>query len=527
MVKFWSTFLDQFSRLRWRLTFSYFGVTIFALLMAEIIGIVGISVWVVTEARVSKEEIINELLISEVVNFDDQRLAEKLDIDRLDINLGEYIAVGSRFLSSSPSDTQGLAQFLGGFSTTLVDIKPIEVGNFIINASNTNILSIIYLDPNGNLIASIPHGLVEGTEPGETFDPELIPGLAGPLQHALFGSRNYDTLVQRKGKNVIIGVVPIPDEENPLHTVGFLAFQHKSRITEILQWQQISRQILLVLIFTTGLAGLFGIIFGFLNAKFLTSRLDKVTTSARAWSQGNFTVLVDDHSRDELAELGHTLNNMAVQMDNLLDERQEISIMEERNRLARELHDSVKQQAFAASAQLAAAHSLYQRDPDSAISNLLEAERLVDDVRRELTDLIHELRPATLKGEGLVKATRQLAAETENMLDIPILVRVKGERTIPLDIEQTLYRILQGALSNVARHSFAKRVEIHITYSRADIQVSIEDDGIGFQPADHSHGIGLKSIQERIDLINGSMHLISQPGDGTKLLIQAPINSLP
>jgi two-component system, NarL family, sensor histidine kinase LiaS len=527
MVKFWSTFLDQFSRLRWRLTFSYFGVTIFALLMAEIIGIMGLSVWVVTEARVSKEEIIQELSIAEVVNFDDRRLAEKLGINRLDIKLGEYISVGSRFLSASPSDTQGLAQFLGGFSTTVVDIKPIEIGNFIINASNTNILSIVYLSTNGNLIASIPHNLVKGIEPGETFDPELIPGLAGPLQQALYGSRNYDTLVQRNGENVIIGVVPIPDEQNPLKTVGFLAFQHKSRITEILQWKQISRQILVVLLFTTGLAGLFGIIFGFLTAKFLTSRLDRVTTSARAWSQGNFTVLVDDHNRDELAELGHTLNNMAVQMDNLLDERQEITIMEERNRLARELHDSVKQQAFAASAQLAAAHSLYKRDPDSAESNLTEAERLVDDVRRELTDLIHELRPAALKGEGLVKATRQLAAETENMLGIPILVRIKGERTISLEIEQTLYRILQGALSNIARHSFAKGVEIHITYSRTDIMVSIQDDGIGFQPAEQSYGIGLKSIQERIDLINGTMQIISQPGTGTQLIFKAPINSLP
>ncbi len=494
--------------------------------MAEIIGIVGLSIWVVTEARVSKEEIIVELSISEGVNFDDRRLAEKLDIDRLDINLGEYIAVGSRFLSNSPSDSQGLAQFLSGFSTTVVDIKPIEIGNFIINASNTNILSIIYLDPEGNLIDSIPHSLVEGIKPGDVFDPELIPGLEGPLTNAIFGSRNYDTLVQRMGDNVIIGVIPIPHEENPLQTVGFLAFQHKSRIEEILQWEQISRQILIVLLITTGLAGIFGIIFGFLTAKFLTFRLDRVTTSARAWSQGNFTVLVDDHNRDELAELGHTLNNMAVQMDNLLDERQEISIMEERNRLARELHDSVKQQAFAASAQLAAAHSLYKRDPESAVSNLSEAERLVDDVRRELTDLIHELRPAALKGEGLVKATRQLAAETENMLGIPIFVRVKGERTIPLDIEQTLYRILQGALSNVARHSFANAVEILITYSRTDIQVSIKDDGIGFQPADQSYGIGLKSIQERIDLIKGTMNIVSKPGSGTHLIIEAPINSL-
>lgn len=526
MVKFWDTIRDQFSRLRWRLTFSYFGVTIIALLMAEIFGLMGITVWVVTQSRVSKEEILQEISTSETVFFDETRLAEKLDIDRLDITLGEYIAIGSRFLSATPSDSLGLAQFLSGFSTTVVDIKPIEIGNFIINASNTNILSIVYLDPNGNLIEAIPHAIVEGTQPGETFNPEIIPGLSTPLQHALFGSRNLDTLVQRQGENVIIGVVPIPDEENPIKTVGFLAFQHKSRITEILQIQQISRQIMLVLIITTGLAGLFGIIFGFLTARFLTSRLDKVTTSARAWSHGNFTVLVDDPQKDELAELGHTLNNMAVQMDNLLDERQEISIMEERNRLARELHDSVKQQAFAASAQLAAAHSLYKRDPETAESNLTEAERLVDDVRRELTDLIHELRPAALKGEGLVKATRQLAAETEGLIGIPIHVRVQGERTIPLEIEQTLYRILQGALSNVSRHSFAKEVEIQLNYSRSEIEISVADDGIGFTPRDHSYGIGLKSIQERCDLINGRMQILSEPGAGTKLIVIAPINSL-
>ncbi len=525
MVKFWSTFVDQFSRLRWKLTLSYFGVTIIALLMAELIGIFGVSLWVMNEAQISKEEIIQELTTTGTINFYERRLAEKLAIDRLDISLGEYISIGSHFLSNSPPNFQGLAQFLSTFSATVVNIKPIEIGNFIINTSNTNILSIIYLDTEGNFIDSIPHGFLEGTKSGELLDPDLIPGLAAPLQQAIYGSRVYDSLVHPMDENVMVGVVPIPDLENPLKTVGFLAFEHKSSFTEILQWDKISRQITLVLAATTGLAGLFGIIFGFITARMLTARLDRVTTSARAWSQGNFTVLVDDTNRDELSELGHTLNNMAVQMDNLLDERQEISIMEERNRLARELHDSVKQQAFAASAQLAAAHALYEQNPKGAVQNLIEAERLVDDVRRELTDLIHELRPAALKGEGLVKATRQLASETENLIEVPILVRVQGERTIPLEIEQTLYRILQGTLSNVSRHSFAKRVEIHLTYSRKEILLSVADDGIGFQPADHSYGIGLKSIQERTDLINGTMEIISSPKQGTKLIIRAPINS--
>ena len=175
MVKFWSTFVDQFSRLRWKLTLSYFGVTIIALLMAELIGIFGVSLWVMNEAQISKEEIIQELTTTGTINFDEPRLAEKLDIDRLDISLGEYISIGSHFLSNSPPNFQGLAQFLSTFSATVVNIKPIEIGNFIINTSNTNILSIIYLDTEGNFIDSIPHGFLEGTKSGELLDPDLIP----------------------------------------------------------------------------------------------------------------------------------------------------------------------------------------------------------------------------------------------------------------------------------------------------------------------------------------------------------------
>lgn len=171
-----------------------------------------------------------------MIDFNDQRLAEKLDIDRLDISLGEYISVGSRFLSNTPPDNLGLAQFLGIFSATVVNIKPIEIGNFIINASNTNILSIVYLDNEGRLIGSIPHSLTEGITPGKKINPEMIPGLAQPLQAVMDGSRDYQELVQRIGENVIVGAVPIPDEDNPSKTVGILAFQHKSRITEILQW---------------------------------------------------------------------------------------------------------------------------------------------------------------------------------------------------------------------------------------------------------------------------------------------------
>ncbi len=110
----------------------------------------------------------------------------------------------------------------------------------MINASNTNILSIIYLDNDGRFISSIPHGLVNTTS-GKLFDPDLISGLAEPMQSAMDGFKDYEQLIQRIGDNVIVGAVPIPDENYPFKTVGILAFEHKSTITEILQWDKISR----------------------------------------------------------------------------------------------------------------------------------------------------------------------------------------------------------------------------------------------------------------------------------------------
>lgn len=523
MLKSWKQFTDQFNRLRWKMTVSYFTVTVLALLLAELIVIVGISIRIVHDARVTKEEIIAELSSDEFAGIDERRLAEKLGINRLNISLGGYVNIGSSFLSPTPPDIAGLKNFISEFSANVVNIKPIELGNFIINVSNTNILSIYYLDAQGKIIGTIPPGLTESFPGEETFDPRVIKGLSEPYAAALSGSRDYEELIKRIEDNVLIGAVPIPDQNNPGETVGVLAFEHKSRLTEILQWEQISRQIGMSLIVITSLAGIFGILFGFLNAQFITSRLDQVREASRSWSRGNFSVLIDDPQQDELGHLGKTLNNMAVRMENLLEERQEISVMEERNRLARELHDSVKQQTFAASAQLAAGRSRLKDQDQQAEANIQEAERLIDNVRRELTDLIHELRPANLKGKGLTTAVRGYIQELEGQMGIPISLRIQGERPIPLEVEQTLFRIIQGAMANVARHSQASRAEIQLIYSDDRVKIRVHDDGMGFNVNQQNLGIGLKSIQERVDLIAGDLDLRSQPDQGTTIEVSVPL----
>ena len=122
------------------------------------------------------------------------------------------------------------------------------------------------------------------------------------------------------------------------------------------------------------------------------------------------------------------------------------------------LHDSVKQQSFAAAAQISAAKTLLKRNPEAAETHIQEAERLTYDLRQELTNLIQELRPAALEGKGLARAVREYAADWSQQNGIPLDVRVQGERALSLEIEQAVYRMVQEALSNIARHSQASSV---------------------------------------------------------------------
>ena len=150
--------------------------------------------------------------------------------------------------------------------------------------------------------------------------------------------------------------------------------------------------------------------------------------------------------------------------------------------MARDLHDSAKQQAFAAAAQISAARKLMTHDPEAALTRIDEAERLIDDLRKELTILIEELRPAALEDKGLASAVREYAEDWSRQNGIKLHVNIQHERPLPLDAEQMIFRIIQEALANVARHSQASSVEIGLVYNKHNITCTINDDGIGFDP---------------------------------------------
>jgi signal transduction histidine kinase len=199
--------------------------------------------------------------------------------------------------------------------------------------------------------------------------------------------------------------------------------------------------------------------------------------------------------------------------------------MEERNRLARDLHDSAKQKAFAALAQLGTANVMLKFQPNGANPHISEAETLVYEVIQELNFLIQEIYPIALQEKGLAATLREYVFEWENRNDIEVNLTTRDEHSLPLETEQAIYRVIQEALANVSRHSQAKRVDVSLVYNSDSLQVLIADDGRGFDMNQKSKDMGFRSMRERINSIRGTIQIQSAPGQGTRLIAQVPIKS--
>ena len=430
--------INRFQSIRWKLTLSYFLVTIAALIVVEIVVLAGINQFIANRARKTPDELFREL------------------------KSGSFFQLGQKYLSQDPPDIDGLKSFLSQVDIEDVEIRAIQIGDFLLNVSSSDVLYVMYTDANGRLIESFPEDYFTNPENGKPLDITEIRGMTDPLRAAQLGMQNVDRLIYQQSDDVMVGAIPIFHQQQTGRVVGVLAFVHRSHIQEIMDWQNIARQVTISLVFITLFTGVLGTIFGFFTARSLVSRLKKLARTAKAWSQGNLSIHSTDPISDELGQLSNGLNHMATQLNNLLEERQEISALEERNRLARELHDSVKQQAFAASAQLAAAHAAYFDNPAEAIFYIREAEGLVDDIRQELSSLIRKLHPYPEQRKGLRHAIADYARDCSHQSDIQIDVNIRGDCEMDFETEQTLFRIIQGAISNVIRHSQANHACIEL-----------------------------------------------------------------
>ncbi len=475
--------------LRWKLALSYTAVTVGALITVEIILLVAASI-----------------LLFTLVN------SGTLPAQLIELASTSYTPILRVYLSQIPPDVDGLAAALEQLGPSPVSVP--------LSFDATDRLFAVA--PDGQLLAARPADLFGAGQIGRPVNAQVIPGLAEPLHAALAGEDDpYKLFSLGSPSDQVVLTIPIwdADHKHVLGVVGGLA--DFPTLTSVLGDALPVLGVSLLLL--TLVAGLIGTLFGYLAARSPVRRLNRLSGAARAWSRGDFTETVDDAEGDELGQLAQQLNLMAEELEQLLETRRELAVVEERNRLARELHDSAKQQAFAAAAQISGIRALISRDPSSAEAHLAEAENIIDRLRQELTSLIFELRPAALEGQGLAPALDTYAAEWSRQNDIGSELRLKGERSLPLEVEQALFRIIQEALANVARHSRAASVEIVLLFNPDHLILTVSDDGQGFDPNSRPPGFGLRSMKQRAEALGGQLAIDAVPGCGATLTCSVPI----
>lgn len=198
---------------------------------------------------------------------------------------------------------------------------------------------------------------------------------------------------------------------------------------------------------------------------------------------------------------------------------QELAVVEERNRLARDLHDSVKQQVFAISMQLSAARMMLT-ESDTAYQPVTEAERLAQQAGAELTTLIQELRPPQLESKSLSTALKDYVSEWAKRNNIETDIDIGDDLSLSVNEEQAFFRVIQEALSNIARHSHAKQAMVELIQEESDILLCIADTGEGFDINHQPMGVGLLSMQERLTQIGASFLVRSEQGHGTQITVK-------
>jgi NarL family two-component system sensor histidine kinase LiaS len=338
----------------------------------------------------------------------------------------------------------------------------------------------------------------------------------------LADKNNNRGMVSKNANNTIIAIVPIRGENHRVY--GALIENTGPDIyhQEALYWlKQGTLYSLSGAAAYTFFAFIVGMISSIFIARNITRRFNKLAVAADNWSQGNFSMFVRDTSPDELGQLSHKLNRMAEQLQNLLQTRRQLAILEERNRLARDLHDSVKQHIFVIALQVGTAKLRLEHGQDvvEAQQRLSEAEQVLHQVQEELKTMIRQLRPVALEGRGLTSALQELIAQWKRQNTIQASLQVDGEYTLPLLIEEALFRVVQEALSNVARHSHATTVEVQLVKESNQVILSVVDNGQGFDvTATERNGVGLLSMGERMQALDGDVDIESQPGKGTRVV---------
>ncbi|MCD8510206.1 MAG: sensor histidine kinase [Bacillus sp. (in: Bacteria)] len=213
---------------------------------------------------------------------------------------------------------------------------------------------------------------------------------------------------------------------------------------------------------------------------------------------------------------------------NLITEAEKAASLEERRKLARDLHDAVSQQLFAISMSLGAMPRLLEQKPEKAKLVFKQTEKMVHHAQQELRALIMHLRPVTLEGKGFIQAIETLFEELKRKHPhLHIECSIDDLPDLDPGVEEQLFRVIQEGISNALRHGNPNKITFHASRKGERVLLVLEDDGSGFdmEKLNQKQNVsyGLNSMKERIVELGGHFSILSYPNKGTKLEFRVPM----
>ncbi|GAM15053.1 sensor histidine kinase [Mesobacillus selenatarsenatis] len=280
-----------------------------------------------------------------------------------------------------------------------------------------------------------------------------------------------------------------------------------------------------------------GFYFSLRGSYVIKGRLGDILLFIATLRRGKFTERIQTDEKDEIGLISEELNQLSEYLQDqvhslqrLAEEKTELSktaksaaTMEERQRLARDLHDVVSQQLFALSMMSSASLRCFDQDPEKARKQLEQISEIAGKAQGEMRALLLHLRPVQLSGESLCEGIIKLIRELKQKTNLAFEASVDEIEHISQAAEEHIFRIVQEALSNILRHADATKVKLVLAEENRYIHLYIGDDGKGFDIHEEKMAsYGLKTMRERCEQIGGTYNIRSKANEGTYIEIRIP-----
>ena len=404
------------------------------------------------------------------------------------------------YLEQEPVNKQGIQAVLNDWAQGGVSVG---INGFFLEKGGVGLGAHVYvLDTAGHVVGCLP-------------DCGNVQALHSLLQRYPFDGRSREARLQDKALSAYVFSI----EDDAARRLGYFVLTFPTLHHLLLKMTNTILQS--ALLFYPPILFL-GLIFGWLVGGRLTRRLLPLRDMVNNWAKGNFAIRVQDDGGDEISEFARQLNWVADELETLIKMREMLAGLEERQRIARELHDSVKQRTFAVSLML----RNIQKTPGIPPDMKTKLESILTQVREiqwELRLSIQQLHPHRLSTFDIYQALRSIQQRWQESAR-GTTIDVQAERiALPPETVMSLYRIAEEAVSNAVRHSGASHITLGFRRVDGGLELVIRDNGHGFDPDKVTYGLGLHSMEERAGQI-GAHFTIHSDASGTTVHVLIPEN---